>query len=684
MTGLEIIPIMVSSLATTTIAANLLYIGTYAALVGGLAIGASALSAAFMPKPSVPKPEDGKYNLKQSVPPLTYVLGRVKKASDYVFLEESSGVAYHILVWAGHRIEGYVTHYLHDEVIGVDSGGYVTSPAHFSRNGTLFVNLQSRLGLDAETAYSLVVSNFPSIWTTSHRGDGLASVLLSCSTVAQKYFLDVYPNQMPEHSAVGDGMRIYDPRTSSTAFSNNLALFRFWHLTSAVGGKLSISDMYLPEWQNAANVCDESVTNRTGGTESRYHGGLWFRSNSDPVEIGRLIDQAAELVVYERPDGLVGVHAGEYVTPTVRLTETDIISANLDVNTRRAGTVLAVRGRFTDPSDGYTTNDSAIYGDPYGDVDDSTERTFTLDNQAVQSHNHIQRLQKITYTRKNAKRVSIVAHYEAAKDVLSSRFVKVHLPPKMSESVVEITSTPRLSLRDLTISFAGIIIPDTLYDFNAATEEGEPGSTVTPLTGTGVPTPTGFSATVQTEVIAGGGTAAYIFGEWTHISDALTYEMEYERTDLTSAPISVYSAETENNVRSGYLADGEEYRVRLRAWGGGTSSEFTSYTTITATADPVAPAVVTEVSVDVSVSGQASFTWTAPNSANYYAARIYINTVDTFGTATLSATEYGPPSSVDLRAVTGLTAGSYYGWIVAINASGVAATAVATGSFTVT
>ncbi|MET4690752.1 hypothetical protein ABIA13_005260 [Sinorhizobium fredii] len=41
------------------------------------------------------------------------------------------------------------------------------------------------------------------------------------------------------------------------------------------------------------------------------------------------------------------------------------------------------------------------------------------------------------------------------------------------------------------------------------------------------------------------------------------------------------------------------------------------------------------------------FQWTAPNSPNYYVYRIYIHIVHSFGTATLSATEYLPPSAVD-------------------------------------
>jgi hypothetical protein len=63
----------------------------FGATVGAIALGASYLllagtaylvSSALTPqqqRPDTPKPEDGKYNLKQSVPPLVYVLGKVKR-----------------------------------------------------------------------------------------------------------------------------------------------------------------------------------------------------------------------------------------------------------------------------------------------------------------------------------------------------------------------------------------------------------------------------------------------------------------------------------------------------------------------------------------------------------------------------------------------------------------------------
>ncbi|KKB80776.1 hypothetical protein VW35_00770 [Devosia soli] len=657
----------------------------FGAAVGTIALGASYLllagaaflvSQAFAPqKPEAPKPEDGKFNLKQSVPPLVYVLGRVKKAGDYAFLEETQGVAFHVTVQAAHHIKGYVQHFLHDEAVTVSSG-IVTSPSHFEDN----VAIETRLGDNASTAYPNIIAYFPAIWGPDHRGDGLATTFLRVESVPAEDLQRVYPSGMPQLQAIIDGHdRLIDPRTGLAGYSTNLAIFRYWHLTHPVGGKLTRDDLYTPDWAHAADVCDQTVVNRSGGTEKRYHGGLWFRANNDPVQIGRLMDQAAELVLYERPDGKVGVHAGTFVAPDVRLTADDLISVNFDPNKRRSTNVLAVRGRYTDPAKGYNTADAAIYGVPYPSDD---ERTKTVENQAVQSHNHMARLQAIAYIRANAPRVKIVAHYEPARDVPYRRFVTVHYPPKMTEAVVEITGRPVLSLRALTYEFEGIVIPgELLYAFNSATQEGVPGSNIVPVERQEVPLPLGFDVTIQTEDVGGGASAAYARATFTGQSSTFQYELQWVPT-AGGTTQSVMGAAGATTVRTGYLADGVQYKFRSRTWSVGASSAWTDYQVLTTTADPVAPGAVTGVAA-TGGTGQIAFSWTAPNSANYVGSRLYTNTTNTMTGATLRATEFGAPSSADGRTVTGLAADTYYGFVVAINGSGVEATPVPTGAVTV-
>lgn len=662
-------------LATIAAIAPTLALAAGALLLGGAALLAQSIFTNNQ-KPETPKPEDGKYNLKQSVPPLTYVLGKVKKGGDYALLEETGGTAFHITVLAAHSINAFVQHYLHDEAVEIEGpGGVVVSPSHFETR----VGIRTRLGAAASTAYEHVVASFPSIWTVDHRGDGLATVALDVASVASEDFQTTFPSGMPLHTAIIEGHNgIYDPRTETYGYTENLALHRLWHLTHAVGGKLTMDDMYLPDWESAANISDEAVTNRTGGVEPRYHGGFWFRADNDPVAVGRIMDQAAELVIYERPDGLVGVHPGAFVEPDIRLTENDLISVNYDPNRRKASTVLAVRGRYTDPAKGYNTADAAIYGVPYPSDD---ERTKTVENQAVQRHNHMSRLQKLAYQRANAPRVTVKAHYEPAKNVPYRRFVRVHLPPKLDEAVIEIIGQPKLSLRYLTMEFEGIVVSPALYDFDADLEEGEPGANVIPIEPEDVPVPLDFNVTIITEDVGGGATAAFGEAVFTLQNSTFQYQVEWQPTG-GGAVQSITGAAAEVTLRTGVLGDGVEYRFRARTWSAGARSEWTDYIILTATADPVAPGVVSGVSA-TGGSGQITFNWTAPNSSNYSAARLYWNTTNSFGTATLAATEYGAPNAADSRIVTGVSAGTRYGWVVAINASGVAASPVATGAVTI-
>jgi hypothetical protein len=657
------------------------------------AVAGYAVQAAFAKKPDVPKPEDGKYNLRQNVPSPAFVLGKAKKAGDYLMLEEKRGIAWHVITTAGHRINAYLAHYLHSELVTLDVvDGDVLEPDHFvSSGGNSKVAIVTRLGLDAETAYSEVVTELPTIWTEDHRGDGMATVMMKAVSVSIENHQKIFPQGMPAHSSVIEGALLYDPREethdpedrNSWAYSENLVLERLWHLTHPVGVKLTLDDIYLPDWSHAADVADETILNRDGDEEPRYHGGFWFRAADDVVTIGRIMDQAAELVIYERADGTVGVHAGEFVEPDVRLTENDIISVSFDANRRKESTVLAVRGRFTDPDKLFNTVDAAIIGNPYIPEEDSTERTKTVDNVAVQRHNHIQRLQNIAFIRANAPRVKVIAHYEASKLIPYRRFIRCHKPPRLDEAIIEIIGRPKLSLRNLTYEFEGIVIPATLYDFDAETQEGEPPPVILELEQGGVPEPEDFDVTIHQEVVSGGQKAAYGLATWTAPdSDSILTEVEWEPT--AGGPVqSVMSLEGQDEKRTGYLGDGVEYKFRARNWSAGVSSNWTSYITLTAVADTVAPAVITSLAATPG-AGQVAMTWVNPNSANFVGVNIRRHTANVEGSAVLVHTEYGPAASADGWTDTGLSPGTVYYWIRSRNPSGVEAASVASGGQLVT
>lgn len=611
---------------------------------------------------NMPPPPNGVFNERQSVPPRRAGFGRCRTGGDYMTLEEKAGVAYHQLAHCSHRIKGFVQHWLHDELITLDEHGVITAPTHFAGK----VKIETRLGDNAEVAWQALVTALPAYWTVDHRGDGISQVRMAVTSVDIQSQATVFPQGMPQHTSLDDLAFLYDPRNATHdmndeltwEFSRNLALGLMFFVTHPSGYKRSLDELIMEDWIAAANNCDEIVLDRDGIEQNRYWGGLTWKhrsSGDDPVSIGRKIAEAGDMVLYTNGDGKIGVHPGKMVLPTIRLTEDDITELRYDANKAESTTVLAVRGRFIDPRNNWLTSDSAIFGDPYAAGDDNTQRTTTVDNEAVQNHNHIQRLQKLKFIRANAPRISIrVMYSDRVADLMFHRFVRVHVPSRgLDEAIIEIVNGAKLdlSVNNFSIQVDGILVSENLYDFDAATEEGIPGGVVGPIEATGVPVPTGFTIQFKSESLASGATFAYIVGTWTHFDDTFTHEMQYQPQTGTQAPRSVSSNPTEDTVRTPSLEAGVKFKVRLRAWSAGAPSPWTDYllTDIDGGGDNIEPPA-DPYSLTVTYGSGGTDTnsldiyWNNPASDNLDNTVVYISAAG-FDTATVMYTDRSGPST---------------------------------------
>lgn len=584
-------------------------------------------------------PPNGTFNERQAIPTRRAGFGFYRTGGDYVTLEEKAGVAYHVIAHASHRIEGFSRHWLHDELVELDADGYVISPDHFAKK----VRIETRLGKNAETAWDALKTARPSIWTEDHRGDGVSQILMTVWSVSSESFSTTFPQGMPEHTSLDKGAPIYDPRDpeqdmddpETWKFSRNLALGYLFFVCHPSGLKRKLSEMIMSDWIRAADVCDQTIINRDDQEEPRYWGGHTWKheaKGTDPVSIGMKIAEAGDMVLYNDGDGKVGVHPGEMVLPTVRVTEEDIVDFSYDINQSPSNTVLGVRGRYIEPRNSWLYTDAAIVGDPYVGGDDSSQRTSTVDNEVIQSHNHIQRIQKLRFIRENAPTVSVkVAFRDEVADILFSRFVRVHLPPQLDEAIVELDGGASLNLSpdDFSISFSGMVVPENLYDFDAATEEGVPGGTVGPVEATGVPVPEGFAIELKSESLASGATFAYVNAKWTHYEDTFVHELQYQLKDESQHPRSVLSNAGEDEVRTPSLEAGTEYRFRLRAWSAGAPSPWTEY--LYSDTDGGSGGAPPEEPTDLAVSFGDSDTdpshyevrWTNPSSSSLDSTVVY-------------------------------------------------------------
>lgn len=216
------------------------------------AIGAAI--NALTPKPSAlsTAAAAGGYTVTQtsSVADHQIVYGKTKVAGVRVFDSTTGGsneTLHRVLAFTGHEIQSFEEIYLNDEIVTLDGSGNVTSPSRY--NG--YVTIKKHLGSPDQLADSTLVSAVPE-WTTSHRLRGISYLY-----VQLQFNQDVFPNGVPEVTAVIKGKKVYDPRTATTAWSDNPALcIRDYITNSTYGLGESTDNIDDTLFITAANVCD--------------------------------------------------------------------------------------------------------------------------------------------------------------------------------------------------------------------------------------------------------------------------------------------------------------------------------------------------------------------------------------------------------------------------------------------
>ena len=260
--------ILGSAVAATTVG----IIVTYA--VGYLAITAvtSIIMKALMPKSSAQNAAGGAgargytVNSQGSAQDHQIIYGEVKVGGAIVY-DESTGADnkffHRIIAIAGHEVDSFVEFYANEELLTVNGNGNVDAPAKYNQK----MRIQSALGTDNQLANSSLISE-TSHWTNTCKLSGIAYIYARF-----EYDQDAYPNGIPTITAVVRGKKVYDPRTSTTAWSSNPALCIRDYLKSSYG--LSEADAKIDDTAIAiaANICDASVTNSISApvsTSTRY------------------------------------------------------------------------------------------------------------------------------------------------------------------------------------------------------------------------------------------------------------------------------------------------------------------------------------------------------------------------------------------------------------------------------
>ena len=369
---------------------------------------------ALSPKPSIPNIGSGGASFaqshtvssRQSNASRKIVYGETRVGGPFGFIKTSSDeskLGIIILLSVG-EIEEITTIFFNGEAVTLDGAGNITGPAPYTSGNGAVAKFTGTSSQNAPSAF-LSDYDYPSTATLTN----VAYVALNLIKSAD----DSFPNGAPNISALIKGRKVYDPRTSSTAFSSNPALIIRDYLTDAEYGLgASASEINDTAFTAAANICDEDVTLAAGGTEKRYtFNGVVDTANTPKSNLEQMLTSLAGTLYYS--NGKWSIKAGAYVTPSVTLDEDDLAGPlQIDTAISRRDAYNAVKGQFISPESNYQATDYPPITSSTFETEDGGDRAY-LDFALpfTQSSATAQRLAKIALF-KNRQKITVAAKFK--------------------------------------------------------------------------------------------------------------------------------------------------------------------------------------------------------------------------------------------------------------------------------
>jgi hypothetical protein len=279
-----------------------------------------------------------------------------------------------VITLAGHQVESIDEMYFDGVLVPLAINGGGASDGYLHPSSGKYVAhclVEKHLGDPADTSqpFPALHSDIPS-WDSTCLQRGCAKV-----HVRLKWDADIFPNGWPSSIAFNiKGKRVYDPRTGTTAFSNNSALCLRDYLTDTKFG-MGVSSVTIDDAavQAAANICDENVNKKAGGTQKRYtcDGAFEVSENRADVMRGMLTSMAGYLIP---PADKWRMYAGTYRTPSVTLTDSDLRGPiKMDTRISRRDLANAIKGTYVSPDNNWQPSDfpgykSSAYATEDGEV----------------------------------------------------------------------------------------------------------------------------------------------------------------------------------------------------------------------------------------------------------------------------------------------------------------------------
>lgn len=207
-----------------------------------------------------------------------------------------------------------------NRLVAAVPGVEVTVNFAFTRDAPV-VRISKFLGADSQTTNPVLAALVPSRYTSNHRLRGCAGVVVTLDLEDVRF-----QGGLVNITADVSGRKVYDPRTTTTAWSANPALCIRDFLVSPWGFEVESTDVDDASVIVAANACDELIDLTVGATtevdQARYtcHGAFTTDQNREGV-LEDLVDSMAGMVTYSAKWRLL---AGAWSPSVMTLTDDDL------------------------------------------------------------------------------------------------------------------------------------------------------------------------------------------------------------------------------------------------------------------------------------------------------------------------------------------------------------------------
>ena len=381
---------------TSTVGVFLVTAATYFAISAVTSWAIAALT---------PKPRFGslgsqgiQVNTREPAAAHQFVYGQVRKGGTITFLEttgETNEYLHMIVALAGHPVDQIGDIYIDDQVVTIDGSGNVTD-AFLDGESNPTIRIQKFDGTQTTAPSDLL--NESELTGADALDGNFVGNNIAYLYIRMKYDQSAYPNGIPLFTAVVRGKRVFDPRSSTTAWSDNAALCIRDYLTSAYG--LSDSNVDDTAFSAAANISDELVTLSGLGTVKRYTiNGIVTADTSHGDVFNQMVTACAGTLFWGT--GKWKLTVADYVAPTKTLTLDDLRSPiSLQTRNNLRDQFNIVQGTFINAAERWITQDyPPIIGNGFITEDGNVEQALDLELPFTTSSATAQRLAKLTLFR---------------------------------------------------------------------------------------------------------------------------------------------------------------------------------------------------------------------------------------------------------------------------------------------